>query len=432
MTGRALVAEGLACGHGGQPVLSGVSAMLPAGAFVGLLGPNGVGKSTLLATLAGLLPPLAGAVWLGGEPLAGLTPRELARRRAYLPQHPPAELAWRVEEAVAIGRFPHQRGWGLVQGATDRAAVARALRAAGVEALAERRLATLSGGQRQRVHLARALAQEAPLLFLDEPTTHLDLTHQLAFYQVVRELATTAGLTVVAVLHDLNLAAQFCHRLLLLGSGPEGGAGELLADGPPAAVLDPLLVARAFGQAVQVRHHPQTGLPYVLPVVPEGAAPRGSGRLRGRQVGRLHLVCGGGSAERLLPPLYRAGWQLSVGVVNALDTDEVLAARLGAEVIAEAPFSPVGLEAAAALAERLDGVDLVVVAEVAWGSGNVENLRRLRARLDRPSPPRVLLLGGEDLPARDFTGGQARALWASLQAAGAEAVTPEALLRMLA
>ncbi|MEB3223188.1 MAG: ABC transporter ATP-binding protein [Candidatus Sericytochromatia bacterium] len=425
----ALATAGLACGHGGRAVLAGVSTALPAGAFVGLLGPNGVGKSTLLATLAGLLPPLAGAVWLGDEPLASLSPRTLALRRAYLPQHPPAELAWRVEDAVAIGRFPHQSGWGLVRDARDQAAVARALRSAGIAELADHRLATLSGGQRQRVHLARALAQEAPLLFLDEPTTHLDLTHQLAFYQVVRDLAASEGLTVVAVLHDLNLAAQFCHRLLLLGPGPEGGAGELLAEGPPAAVLDPALVAMVFGQAVQVRHHPRTGLPYVLPVVPEGPGPRVSGRLR---AGRLHLVCGGGSGERLLPALYRGGWHLSVGVVNALDTDAALAARLGAEVIAEAPFSPVGPEAAAALARRLEAVDVVVVSEVAWGSGNVENMRQLVARLERPAPPRVLLLGGEELPARDFTGGEAQALWAAARAAGAEDAVADALVARLA
>ncbi len=445
----ALEAAGLAVGYGGRAVLASLDFALAAGQFVGVLGANGAGKSTLLRTLAGLQPPLAGAVRLAGRPLAAYDARALAKARAYMAQQPPAEEGWRVAELVAMGRFPHQRGWGLWPGAADQRAVADALARAGVAELAERRVETLSGGQRQRVHLARALAQGAPLLFLDEPTAHLDLTHQLAFYRLVRDVLATGaqapagGLTVVAVLHDLNLAAQFCHRLLLVTPGAasaqgqepwrgEGGEvdlpGGLLADGTPEAVITPELVARAFGLAVQVRRHPESGLPYVLPAALGGREPGRSARLRAAERDRLHVICGGGAGERLLPALYRLGYTLSVGVVNLLDSDQALAERLGLDVVAEAPFSPVGAEARGALEQRLAEACAVVVADVAWGTGNVENLRALAAR---PKGPRIFLVEEGAIGARDFTGGEATSLLARLRAAGAETLSARALLERL-
>lgn len=429
----ALEARDLAVGYGGQPVLAGLDFTLAAGQFVGVLGANGAGKSTLLRTLAGLQPPLAGDVRLAGRPLAAFDARALAHARAYMAQQPPAEEGWRVGELVAMGRFPHQRGWGLWPGAADQQAVAAALARAGVAELADHRIETLSGGQRQRVHLARALAQGAPLLFLDEPTAHLDLTHQLAFYRLVRDVlasgaAGAGGLTVVAVLHDLNLAAQFCHRLLLVSPGGQEAPGGLLADGPPDAVITPELVAHAFGLAVQVRRHPETGLPYVLPVAIAGREPGRSARLRAAARDRLHVICGGGSGERLLPALYRLGYTLSVGVVNLLDSDQALAERLGLDVVVEAPFSPVGAEARAALEHRLAAAAAVVVADVAWGTGNVENLRALAAQAEGR---RIFLVEEGAIGSRDFTGGEATALWERLRAAGAETLSARALLERL-
>lgn len=462
--GAALACRDLAVGYGGRPVLAGLSFALAPGRFVGVLGANGAGKSTLLRTLAGLQAPLAGEIALAGRPLAAYDARALARARAYMAQQPPQEEGWRVRELVAMGRFPHQRGWGLWPAAEDQRAVDEALARAGVADLADRAVETLSGGQRQRVHLARALAQGAPLLFLDEPTAHLDLTHQLAFYRLVREVLATpshgatsshgaapssgsgAGpLTVVAVLHDLNLAAQFCHRLLLVSPADAAGPGALLADGEPEAVITPGLVARAFGLAVQVRRHPETGLPYVLPLAASQREPGRSARLRAAARDRLFVIAGGGSGERLLPALYRLGYTLGVGVVNLLDSDQALAERLGLDVVAEAPFSPVGPEARQALGQRLAEAATVVVADVAWGAGNVENLRVLAALAGTPGAPRIFLVAegpardatacdfsARDFTARDFTGGEAAALWEGLVAKGAEVLGADALLARLA
>lgn len=425
-----LMARGLAVGHGGKAVLAGLTLAIAPGTFVGLLGANGAGKSTLLRTLAGLLPPIAGQVLIHGKPVARYDARALARQRAYLGQEPPQDSGWKVGELVGLGRYAHQRAWGLVGGAADRALVAAAIARAGVEDLVDRRLDQLSGGQRQRAHLARAFAQGAPLLFLDEPTAHLDVAHQLAFHEVVRT-AVADGTTVVAVLHDLNLAAQFCDRLVVVRAGEGGEPGGILADGAPDAVIRPEIVERAFGLRVQVRHHPETGRPYVLPAAGAVRESGRSARLRATRRDRLHIVAGGGAGQALLPAAWRLGYALSVGAVNLLDSDEALATRLGADVVVEAPFSPIGPEARVALATRLADAATVVVAEVAFGTGNVENLRALLARLTAPAPPRVWLVGTGGLTGRDFTDGEASALWARLLAAGAEALDAPAVLARL-
>ncbi|MEB3196529.1 MAG: ABC transporter ATP-binding protein [Candidatus Sericytochromatia bacterium] len=415
MTAGRLQASGLVCGYGLTPVLAGVDLRLDEAEFVGLLGANGVGKSTLLRALAGLSALQGGQVALMGRSLADCDARALARLRAYLPQHQALETGWRVDQAVAIGRAPHQWGWGVWPGAEDRRQVQRAMQQAGILDLQHRRMETLSGGQRQRVHLARALAQATPILMLDEPTAHLDLSHQLAFYDLVRSTVSTSGVMVLAVLHDLNLAAQFCDRLVVLGGTP----ARVMADGPPGQVLSRDLVAKAFGVDVQIRFHPDSGRPYLLP---QAGRPDGVSRLpvavRARGLIRWHVVCGGGSAAAPLRDLTAWGVDVRVGVVNALDSDEWLAEQLGVRCLTEAPFSPIGEETGQALAQALGTSDAVVVTEVAWGSGNVANLRLLLSRMRAPEPPALFLLGGETLSARDFTGGEAARLWEQLKGLG--------------
>lgn len=426
MTAPILEVRRLAVGYAGKPVLENLDFAIGRGEFVGILGANGTGKSTLLKTLARLLPPIAGEIALEGRPVAGYSPRELAARMALMPQQLPADEGWTVEEIVRLGRFPHQRGWGLVPNAADRRAVDAAIEAAGLGELVGRPITALSGGQRQRVYLARALAQASPLLLLDEPTAHLDVSHQLSFFRLITDVLARRDATVVAVLHDLNMAAQFCGRLLVLKEG------MLLADGPPGDILEPGLIEEAFGLQVDVRFHPETGRPYMVPLQlhRRGTGTLGaSGRLRGSDRPRLHAIVGGGAGDRLLPELYRLGYGLSVGVVNALDSDQLLAARLGLDVIAEAPFSAVSPQSQALLAETLRQVPTIVVGNVAWGAGNVANLRVLA---ELPRGPRIYLIADQPIEERDFTGGEARALWKRLVAEGAHVITQRALLDALA
>lgn len=425
MSGATLEVQGLAVGYAGRRVLEDLTFTIRPGEFVGILGANGTGKSTLLKTLARLMPPMAGEIRLDGRSLSAYSARELAVQMALMPQHLPPDEGWTVAEMVGLGRFPHQRGWGLRTAEADRLAVDRAIASTQLGDLAARPMSALSGGQRQRAYLARALAQESPFLMLDEPTAHLDLSHQLGFFRLIVDTIAERGTTVVAVLHDLNMAAQFCGRLLVLKEG------MLIADGAPETVLEPGLIEEAFGLQTDVRFHPETGKPYMVPL---HAARRGtgrlvaSGRLRGGERPRIHAIVGGGAGERLLPELYRLGYAIGVGVVNALDSDQLLASRLGLDVIAEAPFSAISAQNLTVLAETLSQSPAVVVGNVAWGGGNVGNLRTLAAL---PPGPRIYLLNDQPINERDFTGGEATALWERLVANGARVLTRPELLTEL-
>lgn len=224
-------------------VLSGLTLTLRRGELVALLGANGSGKTTLLRLLTGMLVPARGEVTFDGRPVVAWRRDALARRVAVLPQQLELPAGFRVGELVEMGRAPHARRL-FGSTADDERAVARALSDADALDLAHRFADELSGGERQRVLVAMALAQEPELLLMDEPTLHLDLAHQVALLSTIRRLRAQRGLTVLAVLHDLNLAAAFAPRVVVLAGG------RVAADGPPGDVLTSALVERAFGVAV--------------------------------------------------------------------------------------------------------------------------------------------------------------------------------------
>jgi iron complex transport system ATP-binding protein len=239
-----LRARDVAVQLGGTPVLRGVSLEVPAGTWLTVVGPNGAGKSTLLRALAGLVAA-DGLVELGGEPATGLRRREWARRVAFVPQTPVVPPGMSVVSYVLLGRTPHLGPLGR-EGATDLAVVARNLEQLDLTAFAERPLETLSGGERQRAMVARALAQQAPVLLLDEPTTALDVGHQQEVLELVDRLRRQHELTVVSTMHDLTLAGQYADRLLLLDHG------EVVVTGSPEDVLTQENLARFYGARVRV------------------------------------------------------------------------------------------------------------------------------------------------------------------------------------
>jgi iron complex transport system ATP-binding protein len=244
----ALRLSGVAAGYrgadGDRPVLADVNLEVAAGELVALLGANGSGKTTLLRVVGGVLAPRAGRVELFGRPLRDWSRRELSRAVAVLPQSTELPDGFRVSEVVNLGRIPHARR-AFAAEPDDERAVTAALRDADAEELANRPVRELSGGERQRVLLALALAQEPRLLLLDEPTVHLDLAHQLGLVQLVRRLRLTRRVTVIAVLHDLNLAAGLADRVLLVREGRVGPAGR------DDRIIDPELARAAFGVAIE-------------------------------------------------------------------------------------------------------------------------------------------------------------------------------------
>ena len=240
-----LQADALCLLAGGRPLLTDVAATFERGQISAILGANGVGKSTLLGTLAGLAQPAAGVVRLDGAPLSDLSPRRRAQRIGFIPQTP--EIAWGLEvrAVVGLGRLPWLAARGMSE--ADAAIVERALTDARLEALAERDVTTLSGGERARALIARALAGEPEWLLADEPFAGLDPRHALEAADLFRRLAG-GGRGVILTLHDLTLAARLADRVLVLGQG------EVIADGPPAEALTPAVLAAAYGVDAQLRH----------------------------------------------------------------------------------------------------------------------------------------------------------------------------------
>lgn len=236
-----------------------------AGQFVGLIGPNGAGKSTLLRSLARVLRYDEGSVRLLGEDLQTLSSREAAEALALVPQIAPYTQGFSAFELVLMGRYPHL-GRFQVEGEADERIAKRAMRLTETEVFAERTLETLSGGERQRVFLARAIAQQPRVLLLDEPTSNLDVLHQLKILTLVRQLVDD-GLTAVAAIHDLNMAARFCDQLVLLAEG------RLLTEGSPAEVLTPETIEAAFGVESAVYRDPATGALAISLIAPADGAP---------------------------------------------------------------------------------------------------------------------------------------------------------------
>ena len=259
MSNREVIrASGLAFDYGAGPILHGVDLAVDEGEFVGLIGPNGSGKSTLVKLMTGYLTPVAGTVSLCGKEIRCIPRRHAARLAGAVPQEVAFHFPYKVRQFVEMGRHPY-RGWIDVGTAADRRVVDRAMRVTDTARLAERSVLELSGGEKQRVVLAAALAQDTRILFLDEPTSSLDIRYQIEIYDILRQMNVEHGLTIVAVTHDLNLGAMYCDRLVLLA------AGAVVADGSPDRVIDPPLIATHFRMEVERVERAGRRTPYVLP-----------------------------------------------------------------------------------------------------------------------------------------------------------------------
>ncbi|CAN5316970.1 ABC transporter ATP-binding protein [soil metagenome] len=254
-----LRAEGLSLGYDESTIVDSLDLAVPDGQITVIVGANASGKSTLLRGLARLLKPQAGRVSLDGQALQDIKSLDVARLLALLPQTPTAPDGITVADLVGRGRYPHQ-GWFRRWSAEDDDAVARALEATGSGDLAERPVAELSGGQRQRVWVAMALAQETDLLLLDEPTTYLDINHQVELLDLLTDLNHDRGTTIAIVLHDLNLAFRYAHHLVAM----KGGA--IVAEGRPEEVVTTELITDVFGLSCVVVPCPVSGSPLVVPL----------------------------------------------------------------------------------------------------------------------------------------------------------------------
>ncbi|WP_102029317.1 heme ABC transporter ATP-binding protein [Salirhabdus sp. Marseille-P4669] len=240
-----------------QVVLKNISFQVKEGTCFGIIGPNGVGKSTLLKIISGLIEPSSGKIMLRNKELASISQKKLAREMAVLSQSGLPTYPLSVEDTIMMGRYPHLH-WYEREGKKDKEIVERVMEQTGVTSLREKLLDTLSGGERQRVAIAKAMVQQPKLLLLDEPTTYLDIHHQLVVLQLVKKWQKEAGLTVVMVMHDLNLASQFCDQLLLLNNGGIEKVGSI------EEVIEKDTLSKVYETVPEIIEHPINKVPQVL------------------------------------------------------------------------------------------------------------------------------------------------------------------------
>ncbi|MCU4740472.1 ATP-binding cassette domain-containing protein [Halobacteria archaeon AArc-m2/3/4] len=356
----------LSVAFGDVSVLEDVSLSVEAGTFVGLVGPNGAGKTTLLRAISGALEPDTGLVAIDGTDVHALSSRESSRLVSVVPQDTSLSFSFAVRDVVEMGRTPYRSRFSPPT-VEDRERVADALERTGVERFADRSIEDVSGGERQRVILARTIAQDTPVVLLDEPTASLDINHQVETLELVSELVAD-GKTVIAAIHDLDLAARYCDELVMVADR------RVLERGPPESVLTSARLARAFDATAAVTTNPVTGSPVVTALSGNargGSKPGGDdANVNENAPARVHVVGSGSTAAGVLARLEAADIDASIGPVAETDVAAETARQLGIDRLSVEPFASLEAETMAALQREISRSDVTVIADLRIGAGN--------------------------------------------------------------
>lgn len=377
-------------GYGPETVLKNVSIKASDRDFLGIIGPNGSGKTTLLRCISRVVSPQSGTVLIDGKNVNTLSRMDIGKLVALVPQTTNVDFSFTVRDMVFMGRTPHIPRFGLEK-STDFKITEQAMEMVGISHLSDRLYEELSGGEKQRVIIARALAQQSPVLLLDEPTAHLDLGTQYEILELISKLRQSRGITVIGVFHDLNLAAMYCNILVLLQSG------MVVSTGNPESVITSDSIRKIYGIDALVRKHPMTDNVQVTPYY--------SGKPSEKKPDlKVHIVCGGGSGAKLMGLLRERGIGLSAGVLSTLDTDYEVAIALSVEVAGENPFSFIGDESYAKNLKLMEAADYIIVADFPVGPANVKNINATETMAKHGK--RIILMQSSPVESRDFTGGQ--------------------------
>jgi len=387
--------EGVDCYYVETKALNNAQLTVKPGEVIGLVGPNGSGKTTLIKAISGVLRPKAGIITLDDADVYQIKPKQLAQQMAVVPQSTDTFFFdFTVEEVVLMGRSPHIKFLGT-ESTHDYDVTRKALELTDVAQFADRKIAELSGGERQRVIIARALAQEPKILLLDEATSQLDIGIKIEIFDLVRRLAAS-GIAVIAAIHDLNLAAQYCDRLVLLKRG------KIMADGTVEEVLTQEHIAEAFGVSALVRRHPITNA-FSIALLPQHTPGERSSET-------VHVIPGGGKGAPVIHALVQKGLTVSAGVVNTLDSDYDVAEYYGIECAVEAPFSPISSEVDRHNVQLIQEARIVVLPNICFGPANLRNLEAAALVEDK-----LILLEETPIEDRDFTPGVAQRLYEDLK-----------------
>ena len=412
-----LAVRELSFSFGDVQVLKKVTFEVAPGEFIGIMGPNGSGKTTLLRCITRFLPSEDDMILVESKPLNGFTPADMAKTFAVVPQNSATDFPFTVHDIVMMGRIPHIGSRLSGETRRDVDIVRQSMKRTNTLQFAKRIFSELSGGERQRVIIARAIAQKPKVLLLDEPTVYLDISGQIEIMDLLKTLNREEGITTIAVLHDVNLAARYCDRIALLSQG------RLEAIGDPKEVLTAETIQSVYGVDVSVRRDPLTQAVYIMPHSPTITIHKHGTR--------VHLLCGGGTGGVIMKSLHDGGYSLSAGVLNLLDSDYENAKDMHIPVVAEVPFAPISPENHAENLALIDESIAVVVSPFPVGPGNIRNLEAATHALR--SGKKVFLMRHEGAQSVDFVDGRADALIKGLISSGATVVADmEELLSKLA
>ncbi|MDO9325532.1 MAG: ABC transporter ATP-binding protein [Methanoregula sp.] len=396
-------AENLHAGYGRQEIVKSVSCAFAPGTFTGIIGPNGSGKTTLLKAFSRVIPA-SGILELEGKSVADFSPAELGMALGFVPQDEERPFSYTVMQVVLMARYARTSRFAALTPA-DFARCHAVLEETCINHLKDRSIRALSGGEWQRVLIARALAQDTKVLLLDEPTSHLDLTHQSDILTLMRNLAGS-GSTIIGVFHDLNLAALFCDRLIMIRNG------QVVADDTPAQVLTSGKIREVYGADVITSVHPATGRTFLMPLATT------TGSIHPDKTQNVLVISGGGSGTDLLHFLSRKGFSLTAGILATTDTDYLTAQTLEIPCVPIPPFSPIPAHTLEKLREMVSQADRIILSAHPVGLGNLPVLSVLR----ESDPARIIIHLPEDrnFPSYDFANGAAAAALSDLRAAGAQ------------
>ncbi|RQD69661.1 MAG: ABC transporter ATP-binding protein [Tindallia sp. MSAO_Bac2] len=360
--GKIIEIKELTFSYDKEKILNSLNILIAEGTFLSIIGPNGSGKTTLLKNIARNLSPTIGKVLMDNQSLDSIPVKELAQKMAAVHQNPDISHQFRVHDIVMMGRHPYINRFKR-ETSKDIEIVRQAMINTHVFDLRDRFVNELSGGEKQRVMIAKALAQEPDVLLLDEPTSSLDIHHQMEILELLKLLNKNKGISVITVLHDLNMAARFSKEIMLLYKG------DVLTLGRTEKVMTAENLEKAYAVEMVVDRNVYTGSIQVCPV---STFKRKGQNSKMRK--RVHVICGGGSGKLLIQKLHQENYLLSIGVVNQGDSDWELAKKLSIEIIEEKPFEGISETVLMSALNKAAEADAVVLTSIPFGRGNVENL----------------------------------------------------------
>src|SRR4030042_104951 len=398
--------------YGKKKILDDVSFNVEKGDFISILGPNGAGKSTIINLISSILKDYEGRIEISGRNLKSLKSNDVAKMLAVVPQYTDPGFSFTVAELVMMGRNPYISRFGTER-KEDFHAADVAMEKTKILTFTNRKFSELSGGGEERVIIAQALAQNSPILLLDEPTSHLDINFQIEFMNLFLDLNIKEEKTIIGIFQDINLAIQNSQKIMLLKEG------RIFNFGSVEDTINRENIRNVFGSDVFIGRNPVTGNLFVSPVF-NTAVERDIMAQTANKYSRVHVIGGGGAASQVISLLHSSGYIISCGVINTLDSDLDTARMLGIPYTAEAPFSPISPDSQNRNLEFIKSSDAVILPAVEFGPGNFSNLISVDKAIGLRK--KVIIIDKKNIRKRDHTGGKAEKLYGKIIKGGAIAV----------